>query len=68
MIVSVEEAREILGKAGQEYTDDQVEEIINLFVAISDLAIDSYIEKKKLRKEEGADAVHEIDFTRPPRK
>jgi len=47
MIVSVQEARKILGRSGRDYTDQQVEEIINLFVAISDLAIDSYLEKKR---------------------
>jgi hypothetical protein len=51
MIVSVQEARNILGSKGEDYSDDQIEEVLNLFVALSDLAIDSYLEKKKLRKE-----------------
>ena len=62
MIVSVQEARKILGRSGREYTDQQVEEIINLFVAISDFAIDSYLEKKRRGKEVEADAANEIDF------
>lgn len=68
MIVSVQEARKILGGAGEEYSDQQIEEIVNLFVAMSDLAIDSYIQKKQLREEGVADAIHENDFTRSPRK
>ena len=50
MIVSVREARKILGKEAKQYTDEQIEEIVNLFTAISDLAIDSYLEKKKQGK------------------
>lgn len=50
MIVSVREARKILGKAAKQYTDEQIEEIVNLFAAMSDLAIDSYLEKKRQGK------------------
>lgn len=59
MIVSIQEAKEILGSKGRDYTDAQIEEIINLFVAISDLSIDSYLEKKKQQKEVVSGGIYE---------
>ena len=50
MLVSVKEARKILGKEAKQYTDEQIEEIVNLFAAMSDIAIDSYLEKKRQGK------------------
>jgi len=47
MTMTVEQARKILGKSADEYTDDELLEVINTFVVISDIAIDSYLEKRK---------------------
>lgn len=45
MIITIQEARKLIGKGYTKYTDEQVEEIINTLYAVSDLAIDSWIAK-----------------------
>lgn len=50
MIISIEKARKIMGPANKNYTDTELEEIINILVVLSDIAIDSYIEKQKKLK------------------
>ena len=39
-----------MGPAHKKYNDAQIEGIINVLSAIATLAIDSYIEKKRLKK------------------
>ncbi len=56
MILSVEETRKIMGPANKKYSDAQIEELINVLSAIANLAIDSYIEKKRLKKLEKNEA------------
>ena len=47
MIISIGEARQLMGKAGsRKYTDSEIEELVHVLSAIANLAIDSYIEKK----------------------
>ena len=45
MIITIEEARKLIGKKHSKYTDEQIAEIINTLYAVSDLAIDSWIAK-----------------------
>ena len=52
MIITIPEARKILGETASKYTDAQIEEIINVFVFFTDLAIDSYIDSKKGKDKE----------------
>lgn len=52
MIISIGEARQLMGKAAsRKYTDSEVEELVNTLSAIVNLAIDFYIEMKRKRKE-----------------
>lgn len=50
MTVSVAEVRKIMGKAGDKYTDSQLEDIIRNFIVLSDIIIDSYLIKRKEKK------------------
>lgn len=50
MIISIKEVRKIMGTANKNYTDAELEEIINILIVLSDIAIDSYIEKQKKLK------------------
>lgn len=53
MIISIKEAREIMGKeASRRYTDSDIEELINVLSVMANLAIDSYIEIKRKKKNE----------------
>ncbi len=45
MIITIQEARKLIGKGHSKYTDKQIEEIIDNFYAISNLAIDSWLSK-----------------------
>jgi len=48
MIMSIEEARKIMGEeASKKYTDSEVEELVNVLSAIANLSIDMYIEMKQ---------------------
>jgi len=48
MIISIGEARQLMGKAGsRKYTDSEIEELVHVLSAIANLAIDSYIEKRQ---------------------
>lgn len=47
MPVTIAEARKIMGKDAQEYSDTQLEEVINLLTVLADMAIDSFVAKKK---------------------
>lgn len=45
--MTTQQAREILGKNAKGITDEELQEIISTFVAISDIAIDEYLRKRK---------------------
>ncbi len=45
MIITIKEARKLIGKEHSKYSDDQIEEIIYTFSALSDMAIDSWLAK-----------------------
>ncbi len=45
MTISIEEARKIMGVSSKEYTDLQIETMLNIFMVISDLVIDTYMAK-----------------------
>lgn len=51
MIIPVAEARELMGKAAKQYTDQQLEEVINIFDFLADMSIDCYLLKRKERLE-----------------
>lgn len=56
MIISIIEARQIMGKvASRKYKDSEIEELINGLSLIANFAIDSYIEMKRKQKQEGGD-------------
>lgn len=52
MILTVVEARKAMGSVNENYSDEQIEEVINAFTLASDLAIDTYIAKHNSRKED----------------
>lgn len=52
MTISAQQARKIMGKKADKYTDEQLEEVINIFTVLSDIIIDDYIAKRKLRKKQ----------------
>ncbi len=43
--MTIQEARKLIGKNHTKYTDDQIQEIIYTFSALSDMAIDSWLAK-----------------------
>jgi hypothetical protein len=51
VVLSVGQARKKLGTASGKYSDKQLEEVIRIFSVIADLAIDSFVEKQRLREE-----------------
>lgn len=56
MVITIKEARELMGKNADKYTDEQVEEMVNTLSVLSDLAIDSWLaktpeERKKFKEE-----------------
>lgn len=53
MVISITEVRKIMGVANKKYTDKQLEEVINLFTLMADLAIDSFIAKSKKKEKNG---------------
>ena len=46
-MLSLTQCKEILGKIAEKMSDSEIEELRNIFIALSDLAIDSYIIKIK---------------------
>ena len=53
MIISIEEARQLMGKTNKKYSDVQVEEVLNIFEFMADMAIDCYlIQRKKLKEKQ----------------
>lgn len=51
MIISVEKARKIMGKSNKKYRDEQIEEVINIYDFLADMAIDCYLIKRKKKME-----------------
>lgn len=51
MILTIKEARDLLGKKGSKYSDSELEEIINLFSLLADLIIDQYLKQREMDKE-----------------
>ena len=51
MIISIAEARQLMGKASKKYSDVQVEEVLNIFEFMADIAIDCYVLRRKKLKE-----------------
>lgn len=47
MIITIKEARKIMGKANVKYSDAQIQEILDLFYALSNIIIDQYLEVKR---------------------
>ena len=47
-MLTITRCRKILGKAAEKMTDTEIEELRNVFIVISDIAIDSYLAKKKI--------------------
>ncbi len=47
MLIEIAEARKIMGAANEKYSDTQIQEILDLFYALSNLSIDRYLEVKK---------------------
>ena len=47
MIISVAEARELMGRTNKKYSDSQIEEVVNIFEFMADMAIDCYLIKRK---------------------
>ncbi len=45
LIISIEEARKLMGKENGSYTDDEIKEIILLLTLMSDVVIDDKIKK-----------------------
>lgn len=43
VVVSVEEARKIMGESNNNYTDKEIEEVIAMLTLLSDIAIDNKI-------------------------
>jgi len=41
----IEECKRILGSVAEKMTDMEIEELRNIFIAIADLSIDSYLQK-----------------------
>ena len=50
MEFTVDRCRKILGKAADEMTDNQIEELRDFYIAFSDFVIDSEIEKSRLKQ------------------
>ena len=44
--IPIEQCRKILGKAAEKMTDMEIESLRDVFVVLSDLAIDSYLFKR----------------------
>lgn len=45
--INIEEARKIIGKENEKYSDEEIEEVTSIFRVIADLAIDSYLAKRR---------------------
>lgn len=48
----IAECRRILGKIAEKMTDPEIESLRDTFIVLSDLAIDSYLAKRKCKSNE----------------
>ena len=46
MLITISEARQIMGDANSKYSDKQLEEILYLFYALCNLIIDRYLQDR----------------------
>lgn len=46
-IISIEEAKKIMGEASKNYSDSEIKEVIVMLTLLSDIAIDSKISQRK---------------------
>jgi len=46
-MLTVAQCRKILGNAALKMTDEEIEQLRDTFIVLSDLVIDSYLEKRK---------------------
>lgn len=51
MALSMDQCRKLLGKTGKKLTDDQIMELKNAAIVLSDLAIDDFLAKQKMKQE-----------------
>jgi ABC-type iron transport system FetAB ATPase subunit len=64
MIITIKEARKLIGKGDAEYTDQEIEEIIYTFTALSDVAIDSWLTKSPDERKEFIKKITQKDIKR----
>ncbi len=43
--MTIERARKLLGKRSELYTDEQVQDVLNMLIKVADIAIDSAIQR-----------------------
>lgn len=51
-MLSVKKCKSILGRAGQTMTNSEIESLRDIFVVISDFAIDSFLNNRKFTSDE----------------
>lgn len=49
MIISIEEARQLMGEANKKYSDQYIEDVINIFDFLADMSIDCFLVKREKR-------------------
>ena len=60
-MMTIEEARKLIGKGHTKYTDQQIEEIIGTLSVLSDLAIDSWLAKTPEERKQFSQQLKEKD-------
>jgi len=55
-VIEAEKIKKLLGKTATSYSDSEIEQIKNTLIVLSDLAINSFLEKKEAGSEK-------IDFS-----
>lgn len=64
MIMTISEARKLIGAGHVKYTDQEIEEIINTFSVLSDIAIDSWLTKTPEERKQFSRELTQIDKSR----
>jgi len=52
MLITIDEARKIMESDAEKYTDEQIQQMLDLWYAYSNLIIDRYLDTKKEGGEE----------------
>ena len=52
MLLTIDEARKILGQDAEKYSDSEMEYIIDFYYALSNIAIDCYLESKNDKRKD----------------